>query len=121
MATLRGGPGVLDSALALNTNTDPVTSSTYYGSPGHSVVTFSCKATRAGTWTVYGQSIDGSSRVALTEARPLTADTLDAANVQGPYAGGYEIDVVNSSGLAGTTDIACEGEDSAHGVTGATS
>lgn len=120
MATLRGGPGVLDSALALNTNTDPVTSSTYYGSPGHSTVAFSCKSTRAGTWTIYGKLL-GGDRVALTDARALTGGTADAASVPGPYAAGYSIDVVNSSGLAGTVDIACEGEDSAHGVTGATS
>ncbi len=120
MATLRGGPGVLDSALALNTNTDPVTSSTYYGSPGHSTVAFSCKSTRAGTWQVYCRLLNGD-RVSLTEARPLTANASDAASVTGPYAAGYSIDVVNSSGLAGTVDIACEGEDSAHGVTRATS
>ena len=107
MSDLRGGIGVLDSAASY-TSLGPVTSSTYYASPGHTVVSFSVKPTTAGTYIIYAKS--GSDTIPLISARTCTANTRDGYAISGGWGGGYVIIFTDTSGGSGTVEFKVEGE-----------
>lgn len=110
MASLFGGIGILDSALAF-TGSGTATSSTYYASPGHTQVSFSLKATRAGTWRIYAVSVlDGTGIPLQASARTVTANTIDGVTLTASYGKGYYAIFTDTSGSSGTVTIAVEGE-----------
>lgn len=118
MATIRGGIGVLDAASAY-TSSGTATSSTYYASPGHTVVCFSVKPTTAGTYVIYTTTAGGSDLIALTDARPCTANTRDGYGLSASWAGGYVIKFTDTSGGSGTVEFKVEGEGPSMGGWGA--
>ena len=107
MATMRGGRGVLDAAAAF-TSLGTATSSTYDPDPGTTVITFSVKATKAGSWILYGLSGNGSDLVALTDARTVTADTRDAYSESSAWPF-YVLKFTDTSGNTGTVEFRVEG------------
>jgi hypothetical protein len=109
MANLRGGTGVLDSASAY-TSSGTATSSTYFASPGHTVVCFSVKATTAGTWGVYVYSTGTSELIQVADCGSVTANTRAGYGYAGSWLGGYVLKFTDTSGGSGTVEFKVEGE-----------